>query len=90
MDCVQSSIEWAVDAVCVKIICQNWKQYFFHFYGYHTMTGTELQGTVPFFEFLMDYVLRVYSNSVYQTVAHSVTACTVRTDLQTDVFSDTN
>ena len=90
MDCVQSSIQGAVDVVCVKLICQNQKQYFFHSYGYHILTGTELHGTVPFSEFLLDYVLRVYSDSVYQPGAHNVTACTVRTDLQTDVFSDTN
>ena len=90
MDCVQSSIQGAVDVVCVKLIWQNWKQYFFHYDGYHTMTGNELQVTSPFFEFLQDYVLRVYTNSVYHPAAHNVTACTVRTDLQTKVFSDTN
>jgi hypothetical protein len=90
MNCVQSNIQGAVDVVCVKLICQNVIQYIFHYYCSPTLRGTELQVTLPPFEFLQNYLLRVYSDSVCQRVADNVTTCTVRTGLQTDVFSDTN
>ena len=88
----QCAVQYSRSGWCslCEINLPELEQYFFHSYGYHNLTGTELHGAVPFFEVLLDYVLRVYSDSMYQPAAHSVTACTVRTDLQTEVFSETN
>ena len=110
MDCVQSSIQVAVDVVYGNLICQN----LFHFISILSFWKFKLPQlklsayklvsrlVIPLWQklnvsllchllqLLLNYVLIVYPDSVSQSVTQQLTASTVRTDLQTDVFTVTN
>jgi len=54
------------------------------------LTETQLLVTLPSVKASTELYAKSLSDSVYQPVAEKVAAWNVRTDLQTDVFSDAN